>query len=288
MKKIQLGINERLVNKILINNEVANPHPYFSVILPKYFDLIAVSVKEEKQLIFDDIPLSGSTKKDKKTQTQQSQNGSPDISNFCGYLINDDLDETSAASSSPTAIQFMRNYPLIPVEDAKRLLGNSQIRDNFFERVFVISRWHEMIKAGVTARQLLKFHAQHKLIIMSHIDYRDLGQLLTKLNKENIQTIAEQYITQLMVSLLGVVNRANHVNVLQHIQGHLKKELSSDHKNELSELVELYRKGVVPLSAVLTLLKHHFRNYPDDYIQEAHYMNPCPYELSLVNVKTTG
>jgi len=38
-----------------------------------------------------------------------------------------------------------------------------------------------------------------------------------------------------------------HVNVLQHLMGYLKKELSSEDKQELLALIEEYRQELVPL-----------------------------------------
>ena len=62
------------------------------------------------------------------------------------------------------------------------------------------------------------------------------------------------------LSLLGT--RRKHVNVLQHIMGYLKKDLSSDDKQELLGLIEDYRTELVPLIVPLTLLKHHLRRNP--------------------------
>jgi uncharacterized protein YbgA (DUF1722 family) len=98
-----------------------------------------------------------------------------------------------------------------------------------------------------------------------------------------VSDIAEQYIVQLMPLLKIVVKRSSHVNVLQHIQGYLKKELSADNKAELCELIERYRHGEIPLIVPLTLLKHHFRQMPDSYIDESYYMSPYPQELQLIN-----
>ena len=140
-----------------------------------------------------------------------------------------------------------------------------------------------MLEAGLDAQSLTKFHARHKLIIMSHEDYRDMGQLLAGVTKANAQEIADQYILLLMKKLKKVASRKNHVNVLQHIQGYLKKELNADDKAELCELIEAYRRGELPLIVPLTLLKHHFRKCPDTYIEESYYMSPYPQELKLIN-----
>lgn len=180
------------------------------------------------------------------------------------------------------AEEMMRLNPLLPVEEEGRL-GDPGLRENFIQRVYVLYRWKEMLLAGLTASSLTRFHARHKLIIMSHEDYRDLGQLLAGLSKANLEQVAEQYILQLMNTLKKPATRKNHVNVLQHIQGYLKKDLSTDDKAELCEVIERYRNGYIPLIVPITLLKHHFRKSPDPYIEESYYMSPYPQELQLIN-----
>ena len=182
------------------------------------------------------------------------------------------------------AAQMMKNFPYLPVEEEGRL-GDPALRENFIQRVYVLQRWREMISRGLTARTLTDFHAQHKLIIMSHNqnNVTALGRLLADLNKDNLEFNASQYLAELMHSLKVIATRGNHVNVLQHIQGYLKKDLDSDDKQELSETIERYGKGEIPLIVPLTLLKHHFRKCPDPYIDNSYYINPHPQELSLLN-----
>ncbi len=214
---------------------------------------------------------------------------------LCGYILKRDSPSCGMervkvyAGEQPNrngfgifAQEMMRNNPLLPVEEEGRL-GDPELRENFIQRVYVFYRWQQLLAEGLSARSLMRFHARHKLIIMSHADYRDLGQLLADLSKANLLQVAERYILQLMNTLKTVVSRSNHVNVLQHIQGYLKKELSADDKAELGEIIERYRGGEIPLIVPLTLLKHHFRKSPDPYIEESYYMSPYPQELQLIN-----
>jgi uncharacterized protein YbgA (DUF1722 family)/uncharacterized protein YbbK (DUF523 family) len=180
------------------------------------------------------------------------------------------------------AEELMRNNPLLPVEEECRM-GDPGLRENFIQRVYVLHRWKALLIEGLTQSGLTRFHARHKLIIMSHEDYRDLGQLLAGLTKANLVQVADQYILQLMTTLKKPATRKNHVNVLQHIQGYLKMALSADDKAELCEVIERYRNGYIPLIVPLTLLKHHFRKTPDPYIEESYYMSPYPQELQLIN-----
>ena len=215
---------------------------------------------------------------------------------LCGYILKKDSPSCGmervkvySGNHQPNREGFgiyaqimMKNNPLLPVEEEGRL-GDPGLRENFIQRVYVLYRWKQLVAEGLTPKKLTHFHARHKLIIMSHADYRELGQLLAHINKDNLLEIAEQYILLLMTTLKSVVSRGQHFNVLQHIQGYLKKELAADDKAELCELIERYRSGEIPLIVPLTLLKHHFRKSPDTYIDESYYMSPYPQELQLIN-----
>ena len=137
---------------------------------------------------------------------------------------------------------------------------------------------------GLSVHRLAQFHARHKLIIMSHNQnaVRELGKLIAS-GDQDVQQVAEKYLNGLMTWLKVPATRGNQVNVLQHIQGYLKRNLDAADKAELSEVIEKYRLGELPLIVPITLLKHHFRKSPDEYIDNSCYMNPYPAELCLLN-----
>jgi uncharacterized protein YbgA (DUF1722 family)/uncharacterized protein YbbK (DUF523 family) len=182
------------------------------------------------------------------------------------------------------ANKMMQNFPNLPVEEEGRL-GDPVLRENFIQRVFIYHRWGQLIAAGLDWRSLTKFHAQHKLILMSHDQNmaRDLGRELSVSSSKDIEEYAEEYITKLMSILKVKASRGNHVNVLQHIQGYLKKHLDQEDKRELTESIEQYRLGYLPLIVPIILLRHHFLKHPDDYIDHSYYMHPHPQELMLLN-----
>lgn len=219
------------------------------------------------------------------------------LGGLCGYILKKDSpscgmtrvkvykNEIPARQGTGIFADYLQNtFPNLPLEEEGRL-GDPGLRENFIQRVFVMRRWRNLCEQGMIAHALLTFHSRHKLIAMSHEQNqaRDLGRMIAGVSNANIEMIAPAYITGLMACLKIVATRGNHVNVLQHIQGYLKHKLDSDDKQELVETIENYRIGLLPLIVPLTLLRHHFRREPDEFIDNSFYMLPHPAELSLLN-----
>ncbi len=72
-------------------------------------------------------------------------------------------------------------------------------------------------------------------------------------------------------------------NVLLHLMGYFKKQLSADEKQEMLEIFERYSMGYVPLIVPLTLVNHFVRKYQQPYLLQQTYLNPHPVELKLRN-----
>lgn len=180
------------------------------------------------------------------------------------------------------AREIMRAHPLLPVEEEGRL-GDPLLRDNFLERVFTYHRWRRLTAQRLTPRALIDFHTRHKLALMAHgtEPYRALGRLIADAGQRPIRELADEYITGLMQALRQRATARRHTNVLMHVMGYLKQQLDRDDKGELLELIDDYRRDRVPRIAPITLLKHHFRRHPNDYIAGQTYMNPDPLELKL-------
>lgn len=181
---------------------------------------------------------------------------------------------------------FMEKNPLIPVEEAGRL-NDPALRENFMMRVFALHDWKKTTRNGVTAQQVISFHARYKYLVMAHSvsHYKILGALLSDMSKEPVESIAAQYIEHLMQALAKPASRKHHCNALLHLQGYLKKFISKSDKQELNTCIDHYRNGVIPLIVPMTLLKHHLNHHDEvaSYAKQQVYLNPHPFELGLRN-----
>jgi uncharacterized protein YbgA (DUF1722 family)/uncharacterized protein YbbK (DUF523 family) len=179
---------------------------------------------------------------------------------------------------------FMKHFPLLPVEDDGRL-NDPILRENFIQRIFVFKKWREMMMERQGRGRLVDFHARHKLLILSHSPghCRLMGRLIAKANEIPIKELYGQYQSILMEALLVKATPKKNANVLMHIMGYFKKELTSGEKQELLDLINNYREGRFPLIVPVTLIRHYVRKYNQPYLKEQVYLNPHPLELQLRN-----
>jgi uncharacterized protein YbgA (DUF1722 family)/uncharacterized protein YbbK (DUF523 family) len=218
--------------------------------------------------------------------------------NLCGYIfkskspssgmqgvkVYDKNNMPSKKGVGMFARAFMERFPLMPVEDEGRL-NDAKLRENFIERIFVYKRWQNFVHNDGSKRGLVDFHTDHKLLVMSHSPKHlsDLGKLVAQAKEIEPNELHNRYLTTMMIALKLNATVKKNVNVLQHIMGYFKQQLSSDEKQELLEVIANYHKGLIPLIVPITLLNHFVRKYDEAYLKRQYYLNPHPIELMLRN-----
>jgi uncharacterized protein YbgA (DUF1722 family) len=164
-------------------------------------------------------------------------------------------------------------------------LHDPMLRENFIERIFVAKRWREIAEGSKKISHLIEFHTRHKLLIMAHSPKHagTLGRLLASSQESPIEELYSEYYRILMAALQLKATSKKNTNVLQHLMGYFKKQLSADEKQELLEIIESYRQGHLPLVVPVTLISHYVRKYRQPYLSGQYYLNPHPIELQLRN-----
>jgi uncharacterized protein YbgA (DUF1722 family) len=177
---------------------------------------------------------------------------------------------------------FMEHFPLLPVEDEGRL-NDLKLRENFVERIFTLKRWREVLAKKENRGTLVDFHTQQKLLILSHSPkhYQTMGKLVAQSKGIPLKSLYQQYQTILMEALKLKATPKKNANVLMHMMGYFKEQLSSDEKQELLEVIDLHRQEYIPLIVPITLINHYVRKYDQPYLKQQVYLNPHPLELQL-------
>jgi uncharacterized protein YbgA (DUF1722 family) len=110
-----------------------------------------------------------------------------------------------------------------------------------------------------------------------------MGKIVAGAENVSVAEAYRLYEELLLECLKKKTTPKKHVNVLLHMMGYFKKDLSADEKQELLENINSFQSGLVPLLIPLTLLKHYIRKYNQPYLQRQTYLNPHPAELKLRN-----
>lgn len=209
--------------------------------------------------------------------------GSPS-SGYSGVKVYTESGQSSQKGMGMFVRAFIERFPLVPVEDEGRL-NDAKLRENFIERIFVYHRWKDFESQDGSLKGLLQFHARHKMLLMAHNPkaLTELGRMIAHGKEKNARTLKSEYVQILMVALALIATVKKNTNVLEHLAGYFKKQLSSDEKQELKEWIERYHTGLVPLMVPLTLINHYARKYQELYLLEQVYLNPHPHELMLRN-----
>jgi uncharacterized protein YbgA (DUF1722 family) len=111
--------------------------------------------------------------------------------------------------------------------------------------------------------------------------YKEMGRLVAGGKGTAIKKGSEHYQTLLMDALKLKSTIRKNSNVLFHLMGYFKKQLTADEKQEVIDLIEQYRYGYLPLIVPITLINHYVRKYDQPYLKMQTYLNPHPVELKL-------
>ncbi|MEU4515584.1 DUF523 and DUF1722 domain-containing protein [Nonomuraea wenchangensis] len=173
-------------------------------------------------------------------------------------------------------------HPLLPVEDEGRL-HDALLRESFVERVFAHARLRALFAGGWRPRDLVAFHARHKMQLLAHdpLRYRQAGRVVAEAGARPHEEVAAAYAAIFREALASKATLGRNVNVLQHAMGMLA--LDPTRRADLAEVIESYRAGVVPLSVPTTLLRHHARGEAAEYVRDQTYFSPYPEDLRLRN-----
>jgi uncharacterized protein YbgA (DUF1722 family)/uncharacterized protein YbbK (DUF523 family) len=218
--------------------------------------------------------------------------------NLCGFIFKSDspssgLERVKVYNAKGMAEKkgvgmfaraFTRHFPLLPVEEEGRL-NDSKLRETFIEQIFTLKRWRETMASGRSMKNLVDFHTRHKLLVLSHspAHAKRMGKLVAEGKQMPIGEVYTHYEGLLIETLRLKTTVKKNMNVLEHILGYFKEQLSADEKQEMLEVFDRYRREFVPLIVPATLLNHYVRKFDQPYLKQQVYLNPHPVALKLRN-----
>jgi uncharacterized protein YbgA (DUF1722 family)/uncharacterized protein YbbK (DUF523 family) len=173
-------------------------------------------------------------------------------------------------------------FPLLPVEDEGRL-NDAVLREAFVERVFAAARLRQLLSGPWRPRDVVGFHARHKLQFLAHDPRRNqlAGRLIAHAGRRPRAEIAAAYRELFSAGMAGKATRGRHVNALQHAFSQVSKRLGQGKRDDLLNRIEAYQRGEAPLSIPVALLAHHASDGTLAWLADQTYLQPFPTELRL-------
>lgn len=177
-----------------------------------------------------------------------------------------------------------RGMPDLPTEEEGRL-RDAVLRERFIEEIFSHNRWRVLVSRGLTRGRLVAFHEAHKMLILAHDEriYRELGRVVASFGQAPDEEVYVAYQRLFVAAFRKSATVARHINVLEHLFGHIKKKLSGPEKTEISASIEDYRQARIPLVVVISLLRFLVAAHAVEYVKGQLYLEPHPRELMLRN-----
>ncbi len=178
--------------------------------------------------------------------------------------------------------RLRHHFPHLPMEEVGRL-NASDIRENFLTRVFAYDAWHRYVASDPRPARVIEFYTAYKYLLLAHSQpqTRALGQFVSNSRALEAERFAYEVRGKIMEILTNQASRKDRTNALMHSQGHLKGYLTKEERAELAHLIDEYRQGRKPLSAVLTMLRHYLPRSPHHFIHSQVLLAAEPAELGL-------
>jgi uncharacterized protein YbgA (DUF1722 family)/uncharacterized protein YbbK (DUF523 family) len=173
--------------------------------------------------------------------------------------------------------RVMAAFPLLAVEDEGGLSDTGR-REAFAERIFAAARLRSLLSAPWEPRDLIAFHARHKLQLLAHdpARYRSAGRVVAAAGTLSRAETGAAYRELFLAAMAGWATRERNANALLHACSRLGRSLRTD----LVARIDAYRRGEVPLSVPVALLAH-CASGALPWLAEQTYLAPFPAGLRL-------
>jgi uncharacterized protein YbgA (DUF1722 family)/uncharacterized protein YbbK (DUF523 family) len=180
------------------------------------------------------------------------------------------------------AERVMARDPQLAAEDEGRL-NDPGLREAFTERIFAAARLRTLLDGPWEPRDLVAFHARHKLQMLAHdpARYREAGRVVAAAGSGSPEETALAYRDLFRAAMAGTATRGRNANALLHAYSRIGRDLDQPRREDLVARIDAYHRGQEPLSVPVALLAHHASGGDLPWLADQTYLRPFPAELRL-------
>ncbi|RXJ84574.1 DUF523 and DUF1722 domain-containing protein [Arcobacter sp. CECT 8985] len=173
-------------------------------------------------------------------------------------------------------------FKYIAIEEEARL-NDPWLRENFIMQIFAYDDMKKLEKNIIKFNEIVEFHSSYKYLLHAKNEkiYRELGNIVANHDQKSLEEVVKDY-SELFVQAIATKSKISKtVNVLEHMAGFFKKELTNDEKIELQELIKQYKEKIIPLITVIALIKILSVKYDKQFLLKQKFLHPYPDKLAL-------
>ncbi len=178
------------------------------------------------------------------------------------------------------------NFQCLPIEDEGRLT-NYNIREHFLTRIYTNLRFDEVIE-GNKMKNLVDFHSKNKYLLMAYhqMNQKKLGKIVANHHKLGPEEVIREYSLILSEALKKPLRRGTNINMLMHLLGYFKKEISKEEKAYFLDVLEQYSMKKIPFSLPIALIRSWVVRFDEPYLKMQTIFKPYP--LDILDVTDSG
>lgn len=173
-------------------------------------------------------------------------------------------------------------FPLLPIEEEGRLV-DPWLRENFIMQLFAYHDFETFKASNPTMKDLVAYHQSYKFMLQSKNDdnYRKLGNIVGNHDRNSFEEVFSEYEVLFKETISHKSSIGKTRNVLEHMAGFLKKEISEVEKKTLHEQIHDYSHKIIPLITPLSTIDMLAKSYQISYLMGQKFLHPYPKELAL-------
>lgn len=176
----------------------------------------------------------------------------------------------------------LNEFPNVMVETERRL-SNFPIREQFYISIFTLAEFRA-VKEFKLIKKLVEFHSNYKYLFMTYqqLLLKKLGNIVANHEKNPVDQVLTDYEKLLRELLKKDPSTKRRINVLSHIYGYFKKDISEHEKEFYLDLQEQYLNKQVPYINLLNILYSWCLRFNEEYLINQKIFRPYPKELLVI------
>jgi len=194
----------------------------------------------------------------------------------------DDGQPADVAGRGLYAGRLLAEFPRLAAEDEGRL-NDAALREAFVERIFASARLRALLSGTWEPRDLVTFHARHKLQLLAHdpARCRSAGRVVAAAAGTPREQAAAAYEELFLAALARPATPGRNANTLLHAYSRIGRTLEQPRRGDLVSRIDAYRRGEVPLSVPVALLAHYASGGDLPWLAGQTYLAPFPAGLRV-------